>query len=194
MSLNKLLQEGKVSDGLDVKVKSISDSSTGLSVFNGQVNFVGSLKQNSKIINMSTTQLYASYNIQSSEVNNFASIPFYYQKYGDVLHISGVVVCDIINTTSSKLIECRFNLPNGYTLSPAVANGRYFSVSGGGVYSTGVGTSEAVWIASQATVLNATTYAIRWNTGTGKNALLFNGQLVLSFSVFLDGVVTGVIG
>lgn len=216
MSLNQLLVEGKTGEGLDLEVRSISTASgagnlvrgsltvLGISDLQGAVtcessldivgstNLFGSLSIDSKPVVLNGVQLRASQNlIATTELTNIGSTDFRYQRYGtDVLHISGTVFGDIVSTANSKTCAFVITVPNGYTLAGPFAAGRYCSVSGGGCLTTGIGTSLGQWGTGVCYPASSTTYRISFNTGTGANMANIAGQLMLSFSVWLD-LVTG---
>ena len=215
MSLNQVLIGGKVGDGLDLEVKSINtDADSGsfirgnftvgkISDLMGDVtceenltvvglsNLYGGIKLNNQQVKFDGVQTLALAGIVCAQMNNFVLTlsPFKYQRYGNILHITGSIVGDIISIANSKQIEITLNIPTGYTFAPPYLFSRFLSVSGGGVNTAGVGTSQGVYIATLATPLNATTYKIWFNTGTGQSVTgAFAGQLLLNFSIFIDGV------
>lgn len=211
MSLNKLLVDGKVADGLDLEVRSISTATGAGNLIRGALTVVGStdlqgnttaeqkldvvgvsnlyggMTLNSKKVVLDGVQLRASQNlIAGTELTNIGSTDFRYQKYNDVLHVSGTLYGEIVSVTNSKTVSFIITTPNGYTLAGPYAAGRYCSVSGGGCMTTGIGTSLGQYVAGVCYPVSLTTYRILFNTGSGANIINFSGQLILSFTVWLD--------
>jgi len=212
MSLNKLLLNGKIADGLDLEVKSINtaaNSTTGIRgdlVVQGNTYLTGPvlvsdiLTVDSRVnldgqVFLNGDKFYmggqlSNYGMVSIQLNNFQSTVFNYQKYGEIMHISGIVLADLIAIGASKFMECTFNMPPGYTLTNTLPYSRYFPVTGGGQFTFGVGSALGTWVATTGTPGSATTFKIGWNTGSGANVVSGNGQtIILNFSVYLDGIV-----
>ena len=116
MSLNKILTEGKIDRGLNLDVKSITTDT---------------LTLNSKNVILDGTQLYAQ-QLTSQSLIDFAGLPIKFQKYNDVLHVSGIIVADVKELIASRVLDVSILLPSGYLFNTPWNAGQPFSVSGGG--------------------------------------------------------------
>jgi hypothetical protein len=220
MSLNKVLFQGKTADGLSLYVKSINTDADGTSTFNGDVVIAGDLTleagfqvngpvtylntttfQGTTLLNgptilngaalrMSGTQTFSQLGIVAANLTNIGATNFNYQKFGSILHITGVVIAEIASVGVSRQIDVTMSLPNGYTLASPTPSSRYFCLSGGGMASNGAGSTGQLYIASQATPNTASRYTVYYNTTSGANVSSITGQLILSIDVTLDQVIS----
>ena len=199
MSLNKLITEGKVSQGLDLDIRSITTAPDAVNNINGSLtvnqfdvdgitNLNGGMTLDNKKVFLNGTQTAGTQGLIFNGLSDTGSFDFKYQKYNDVLHISGVVYGDVTTLLSSTSLSFLAQVPNGYTITGPFGATRFFSVSGGGCSVLGPTSSKAVYVAGLSYPVSATSYRITFFTGTGNPSLDLAGQTVLSFSVYLIGV------
>lgn len=199
MSLNKLITEGKVSQGLDLDIRSITTAPDAVNNINGSLtvnqfdvdgitNLNGGMTLDNKKVFLNGTQTAGTQGLIFNGLSDTGSFDFKYQKYNDVLHISGVVYGDVTTLLSSTSLSFLAQVPNGYTITGPFGATRFFSVSGGGCSVLGPTSSKAMYVAGLSYPVYATSYRITFFTGTGNPSLDLAGQTVLSFSVYLIGV------
>lgn len=211
MSLNKLLIEGKVAEGLDLEVRSISTATGAGNLIRGALTVVGiadlqgnvtaeqdldvvgtaylsNLVLNNKVVSLNGTQTQAQQNLVFIGLSNTGSSSFKYQKYNNTLHLSGFVYGDVTALINSRTLSFTGAVPSGYTFPAPWGTTHFYSVSGGGCSVLGTATSQAQYVAGYCYPVSASTYRITFNTGSGLNSLDLAGQTILSFSVWFDDI------
>ena len=213
MSLNKLLLSGRVDEGLDLEIRSVSTSTTGGNLFRnsvtingitdlvgavtcensldvvGSTNLFGTLALNSKQVILDGIQTPAQQGLVFTNMNSTGSFDFHWEKYSNIMKLSGCVYGNLVSLVTSRSLSFVGNLPNGYTFSLPYGTTRFFAGGGGGCSVLGTVASRAQYTLGYAYPVTATTYRIIFNTGSGVDALDLAGQTVLSFSLTLDGVI-----
>ena len=212
MSLNKLLIEGKIAEGLDLEIRSISTATGAGNLIRGDLTVIGStdlqgnttveqkldvvgvsnlnggMTLSNKVVKLDGVQSPAQQNLVFIGFSYTGSSSFKFQKYNNTLHLSGYVYGDVPALIGSRNISFVGNIPSGYTFPVPWGTNHPYSVSGGGCSVLGTGTSRAQYVAGNCYPVTATTYRINFNTGSGVDSLDLAGQTVLSFSVWFDDI------
>ena len=215
MSLNKLLIEGKIGDGLDVECKSISTSAGSGSLIRGSLTVVGSSDMQGSVTcedslsvvgdttlfgNLSLGLPALSVNLngilpvvdqgftpQAGHVSNASSYDQTYQKQGSTLKVQGRFVADLASIALSRYFTVGFTLPAEYAISGSVS-GRYASVSGNGA-NLAVLQDTQPYVCGNCSVLSPNTYVLIFYSGDGSDPRVINSQMFFSYQITFDGVV-----
>ena len=163
-----------------------------VSTFITTTNLNGLTNLNNNPLRMGGVQLNASIGLVCPQMDNFTDTTFYYQRYGSILHVSGAMRGELTKIITSKVLGCSVNMPSGYTLSNCSPNGgRYMAVSGGGLHiNSGDASRDTSYIASACIADSASRYTVIFTTTHADTASSISGQLLLSFSVYLDQIIT----
>jgi hypothetical protein len=121
----------------------------------------------------------------SETIESFVDTTFYYQLYGSILHVSGLIRGKLVSVEFSRIVSCIVSMPYGYTLSSP--SGRYMAVSGGGIFER---SDSSMYIATACISHSPSQYSIMFATTDAQPVTTISGNLVLSFSVYLDQIIT----
>lgn len=204
MSLNKILSQGKVLNGIDIKCSTISCSSTidqatftngiiaGSSLFNQNVECFGEIKteqfklQQRPVI-LNGVLLAQDQNIVGEE-GGIASVTtsenWTYQKYGDTLLLQGQFVAEFVNpSVNNSYVDIQ--IPVGFKIT---------SLSGSTEVSTGSAIANGAFINNQplvsggASVLSNNMVRLIYVTADGQNPRVINTSLQFYFSIIIRRV------
>jgi hypothetical protein len=215
MSLNKLLIEGKVGDGLDLEVKSLSTSAGGGSLIRGSLTVAGSTDLQGittcedSLSVVGDTTLFGKLSLgnpafsvnlngilpvvdqgftpQAGHISNASSYDQTYQKEGSTLKIQGRFVADLTSIVLSRYFTVGFTLPAEYAISGSVS-GRYASVSGNGA-NLAVLQDTQPYVCGNCSVLSPNTYTLIFFSGDGSDPRVVNSQMFFSYQITFDSVV-----
>jgi hypothetical protein len=128
-------------------------------------------------------QSNASFGLESSYLNNFIQKTFYYQRYGRILHVSGVFTGVLMDVNRAKIITFQVSMPSGYTLSSPNLNRMVIS----GVGSTNLfdQSNAPLYIANACFAISPSRYDI-WFVNTNAQPVTSLLTIALSFSVYLE--------
>ena len=212
MSLNKLLFEGKVGEGLDLEVKSIATSTGSGSIIRGALTVVGvsdlqgnvTCERNLTVVDKAElfgdlklgfpskralfdgvlTPAQRNLNGQAGNVSNLGGVENWnFQNYGNLLKINGQFVGSIPNAVANSFYV-DFTLPLGYTSSTI---GR--EVACGAGYNAVPGVDTQPYVLSSCLTLTSNTVRIFYTTGNGLPARVINAQNVFMFDMTLRNIV-----
>ena len=215
MSLNKILIEGKVGEGLDLEVKSLSTSSGSGSLIRGSLTVAGSTDLQGSVTcedslsvvgnttlfgNLSLGLPALSVNLngilpvvdqnfspQAGHISNASSYDQTFQKQGTTLKVQGRFVAELTSIALSRYFTVGFTLPEEYAISGSVS-GRYASVSGNGA-NLAVLQDTQPYVAGTCSVLSPNTYVLIFYSGDGSAPRVINSQMFFSYQITFDGVV-----
>jgi hypothetical protein len=214
MSLNKLLLQGKTTQGLDIEVASISTGVGTGSIIRGNITVLGitdlqgntTCESNLTVVN--ETQLLGGLKVgfpaksvildgifpvaqqtfipQAGHINQTNTYDQYYQFFGTTLKIQGRFLGEMESSTLSRYFTVAFNVPTGFSIGGSYIN-RFAP-------STGTGGNVAVLANSQPYVLGycavtgATTYTMVFYSGDGLGPRVLNNQMMFSYHLTFDDV------
>ena len=204
MSLNKILLQGKIGDGVDIECSSIKCSSlvqkanfpagltAGQSLFSGSVETFGELKceqlkLQQRSVTLNGVVLPANQGIvgQGGVLNNVSNLENWsYQKYGDTLLIQGQLVASWINA-GTRNCTVDINIPSGFTITSALGKKEVCSGSAG---PNGIFLDNQPLVCLGATVQTATTMRLTFVTGDGSLPRIINTPLRFEFSLIVRSV------
>lgn len=203
MSLNKLVTEGKISDGIDLDIRSLNTapdagnniggslSVVGFAVFQNDVSMLRDLEILGNVtidgLPVVLTGTQSGTVIVSSNLDTASRLGSYtFSVLGGRMQMQGVFVASLASYTGSRIVTMTLAIPSGYTVNGSYVN-RYAPVTGNANFIAAI--AQAGWNASSCNVLSGSSAIIYFTNNNNINATVGLGsQLIFNFTVYFDNV------